>query len=372
MDTQLSLTDCKRICADFLEWSGGTKVSQAEDNDITVFTDYAWPTGIPKEAAAPFLVSHTRAYSVEEVVQQSVLTIEFTQDGDFRISMPGSETILAESISTIEDNIGGWCGHLKKHHEWANNLPSSSTDNRREASPQPSWKKASAGIPETKVDPQAKRDAKQAGDPYSEPAVLERLAKHKNPYIRGNVAFNPSSRPGILTALSQDNDEYVRSRVASNVYAPADVLSALASDRKENVRMCVAMNPSTAPSTLANLSRDLGESVRMGVSRNLSTHQTTLAALAIDPWPAVRSSVILNPNTPPEILATMANDLNENVRREVAEHENTSDYTLNQLAKDDDIEVSRGAKLMIAHRSHVSRLEEQSEEGLRDVGGRKV
>ena len=124
--------------------------------------------------------------------------------------------------------------------------------------------------------------------------MVEKLAKHKEAWVRLGVADNPNTPStirdkilnGFLTLKFEENDgdEYVarcifstekvlenvfgrylpmesesRSRIlgyiATNPNAPAEILTRLGSDRFSEIRIAVASNPSTPIEVLRQLSK---------------------------------------------------------------------------------------------------------------------
>jgi len=57
--------------------------------------------------------------------------------------------------------------------------------------------------------------------------VLRKLVKDKNPWIRGNVAYNPKTPEDALRELAKDENWGIRSYVAKNPKSSTKILVAL-------------------------------------------------------------------------------------------------------------------------------------------------
>jgi hypothetical protein len=60
------------------------------------------------------------------------------------------------------------------------------------------------------VDRSDHMDFRRANDPEMAPSVLERLAKHPDPLVRGAVAMNATTPLNVWSSLQDDPDQHVR------------------------------------------------------------------------------------------------------------------------------------------------------------------
>jgi hypothetical protein len=73
---------------------------------------------------------------------------------------------------------------------------------------------------------------------------FQALAQHAASEVRGNVASNGSCPPAILAKLAKDPNIWVRLQLAGNPSCPAESLIELALDKTEEVRSKAVHNPS--------------------------------------------------------------------------------------------------------------------------------
>jgi hypothetical protein len=152
--------------------------------------------------------------------------------------------------------------------------------------------------------------------------ILEILSKHKDMFIRIEVARNPNTSPDTLLSLGLDYDDYgwvscwalqnpnIKESDREYIYlnnpyyaskktnTPKETLTFLASNNDIAIRSRVARNPNTQPETLTLLAEDKSWVVRWGVAENPNTTPETLTLLAEDKSRVVRWWVAENPNTP--------------------------------------------------------------------------
>ena len=96
--------------------------------------------------------------------------------------------------------------------------------------------------------------------------VLSELAKHKDWYIRQNVAWNKNTPISILYELAKDKNKHVRAAVVDNERTPHELHLELSKDKDENVRAEVAY-VTKDPELLETLRNDKSKLVRSEAQR---------------------------------------------------------------------------------------------------------
>jgi hypothetical protein len=75
------------------------------------------------------------------------------------------------------------------------------------------------------------------------PNLLHQLAKHKNIYVRCNVAKNTNTTQNTLLLLANDINPFVRANVAKNINSNKNILDLLANDQFLFVKEDALNNP---------------------------------------------------------------------------------------------------------------------------------
>ena len=159
--------------------------------------------------------------------------------------------------------------------------------------------------------------------------VLIEMSKHKNKYVREEVAKNPKTPPDVLVKLSKDSDEGVKIRVANNRSTPATTLDELANSLGANGCRAVAYNPLTWPKTIDGL-----------VKRKYDDQKDAFE---------IHIAASLNPNTPGETLAYLYSLHNDdyNFVLRITENNNAHSDLLLKIYNDNQKNTHLAKKKMI-------------------------
>ena len=139
-------------------------------------------------------------------------------------------------------------------------------------------------------------------------AILEILAKNRNPYVRQAVAENRNTPATALETLAKDNDPGVLNSLVRNENTPVSIREELGTAENWSVRYAMAGNKNTPENVLEKLAKDEDRSIRFLVARNKNTPATALETLAKDEEYLVRMEVAENKNTPANVLEDLAKE----------------------------------------------------------------
>ena len=182
-----------------------------------------------------------------------------------------------------------------------------------------------------------------AQNKQASPWLLQRLAKHHFPVLRGVAAAHPNMPQRSLQRLAGDEDAFVRARAALHPEAPGKMLAGLADDPDSGVRANAASHRSCPPQALERLLGDRIGRVRAAAVSNLLVSPQRAAAMARDRVIAVRAAVGWRSDTSADILDLLAGDDKWQVRLAAAQNRNTPPQTLAALARDPVLQVRNRA-----------------------------
>lgn len=141
------------------------------------------------------------------------------------------------------------------------------------------------------------------------PALLEKLASHRNYRTRVLVARNPNTPVQVLYGLADDNMRLVILNVARNPLLPDELKITLARHKYWGVRVQIAKSSHPEEAALL-LMQDENAMVRSQLAGNVSTLPRVLATLSEDEESFVVEAVALNPSTPVAVLLKLLGNSN--------------------------------------------------------------
>lgn len=126
---------------------------------------------------------------------------------------------------------------------------------------------AAAGSAATTGDARLERE-RQARDPQTDSAALERLVADADPGVRLALANNPRLPPALLTRLWGDQDRMVRAAVAVHPGTPQETLMSILNVGDKLVLLRLAQNPHAPPDALQTLSSSEEPRIQAAVVEN--------------------------------------------------------------------------------------------------------
>ena len=178
-----------------------------------------------------------------------------------------------------------------------------------------------------------------AAHPNMPQRSLQRLAGDEDSFVRARAALHPEAPAGMLSGLARDPDSGVRANAASHRSCPPDALERLLGDRIGRVRAAAVSNPLVSPQRAAAMARDRVIAVRAAVGWRSDTAADILGVLAGDDKWQVRLAAAWNRNTPPRTLAALARDPIQQVRNRASANPSQMGGALAELADDGDFWV---------------------------------
>lgn len=139
-------------------------------------------------------------------------------------------------------------------------------------------------------------------------ALIEKLAKDDDAWVRRWLARNPCVSADLLSDLAEDQDHEVRRGVARNPSCPKTLLLRAAVDSHPWVRAGVTFRPDIDGEIISLFANEDNIDVLSGLGRNGATPPAWLAKIAASENADLRRSVILNPRAPRDLLRRLAED----------------------------------------------------------------
>lgn len=139
-------------------------------------------------------------------------------------------------------------------------------------------------------------------------ALIEKLAKDEDAWVRRWLARNPCLSADILSDLAEDQDHEVRRGVARNPSCPKTLLLRAAVDPHPWVRAGVTFRPDIDGEIISLFANEDNIDVLSGLGRNGTTPPAWLEKIAASENADLRRSVILNPRAPRDLLRRLAED----------------------------------------------------------------
>ncbi len=179
-----------------------------------------------------------------------------------------------------------------------------------------------------------------AGNPSTDPQLLNELADDEIYYVKRMVAANPSALPETLVKLSRDEDVYIKNEVARNPNTPAEAFSYIVN----NYNPYSYDNRNYCDLALTIIENHNCNSIALSKLYSLFQRGERQIDFSYKYYLKMMGILLQHPNLPPHIAKELSQSENPELRLLVAQSPQTSTPILVKLAQDPNEFVQKAAQ----------------------------